>query len=286
MKKLSVVLAAVVLAAVLLIAGALVGFDRGIDVGGTYLFSASLVDAFEVSEVEAILDEAGAKNYIVQNHLIDNGSGEYIDARAVTISFEANSAEEAVEIYNNAKELFSNKFFLSTCTDMSNMSSTLNKDAVVSMWPAIIVGIIMLAYVFIRFGVQLGIYAVINMFVTGVATLGIVGLLGIQITGYTIPALMIACAVAYGFTVVFALTLKGNLARIESKEMAIIESVNQHDKIVAVLSAVAAVGLAVVLIFGGSMLANFATTALIGVIINAAVVILVMPEMLNGSKKA
>ena len=77
-----------------------------------------------------------------------------------------------------------------------------------------------------------------------------------------------------------------DLARMDSKEMAIIESVNQHDKIVAVLSAVAAVGLAVVLIFGSSMLANFATTALIGVIINAAVAILVMPEMLNGSKKA
>ena len=53
-----------------------------------------------------------------------------------------------------------------------------------------------------------------------------------------------------------------------------------------VATAIAVIALAIVLILGGVMLKNFAITALIGIVINAAVAILVMPEMANGSKKA
>lgn len=284
MKKLSVVLA-VVVAAVLLIAGVVMGFDRGADVGGAYTFTAILNEKFEISDVEEIVNQAGAKGCVVQKY-VNEINGTFKDAGAAFISFEADTAEEAVEIYNKTNDLLSEKYFLSYSEELTNRSSTLDKDAVISMWPAIIIAVIMIAYVFIRFGAKMGVCSIINMFTVGAATLGLVGVLGIKITGYTIPALMIGCALAYAFTVILALLLKGNLAKLDSKQEAISVSVKQNNSFVAVVSAIAAIGFAVVLIIGGAMLSNFAVTALIGIVINAAVTMLVMPGMLNGSKKA
>ena len=284
MKKLSVILA-VVIAVVLLVTGAFLGFDRASDVGGTYVLTVNLNEKFEIADIEAIMKEAGATGCFVQKQYKQVSDG-FNDAGIVVINFEVLDDSQIQAVYEKAENLLGEKYFLKYPGELTNFSSTLNKAEVISMWPAIIIAVVMLAYVFIRFKAKMGICALINMFVAGGATLGLIGIIGIKVTGYTIPAILLTCALAYGFTVIFALILSGNVARLDSKEEAISATVKQNNGIVAVLSAIAAIAFAVVLILGGTMLANFAITALIGIVINAAVAILVMPEMLFSSKKA
>lgn len=286
MKKLSVVLA-VVVALVLLIGGVVLGFDRGVDVGGAHLMTVQLNEKFNVEDVEEIMAEAGAKNCLVQKILTYvEHSDSYKGGEVAVISFELDEDADIQTVYDNAEKLLGEKYFLKYPAELSNFTSTLTKSKAISMWPVAIVIVIMLAYVFVRFGAKFGFAALANMFITGAATLGIVGIVGVSVTAYTIPALLIACALAYAFTVVFALVLKENTARLDNKCDAFALTVKQSNKLVAVLTAIAVIALAIVLILGGVMLKNFAITALIGIVINAAVAILVMPEMANGSKKA
>lgn len=286
MKKLSVVLA-VVVALVLLIGGVVLGFDRGVDVGGAHVMTVQLNEKFNVEDVENIMAEAGAKSCLVQKVLnYVETSDTYKGGEVAVISFEIDEDTDIKTVYDNAEKLLGEKYFLKYPAELSNFTSTLTKAKAISMWPVAIVIVIMLAYVFVRFGAKFGFAALVNMFVAGAITLGIVGITGISVTAYTIPALLIACALAYMFAIVFALLLKENTARINSKCEAFAVTVKQNNKLVAVLTAIAVIALAIVLILGGVMLKNFAITALIGIVINAAVAILVMPEMANGSKKA
>ncbi len=286
MKKLSVILA-VAIALILLIGGVVLGFDRGVDVGGAHVITVQLNEKFEVEDIEDIMKQAGATNCLVQKVLkYVEYTARYKGGEVAVIRFELADDAELQTVFENADKLLSEKYFLKYPAELSNFSSTLNKSKVIAMWPAVIAIIIMLVYAFVRFGAKLGFTALIDAFVTGAATVGIIGIAGIKVTGYTVPALLIVCALAYGFTLVFALLLKENTARMESKCDAFKATVKQSNKLVAVLTAIAVIALALVLILGGVMLKNFAITALIGIAINAAVAILVMPEMANGSKKA
>ena len=286
MKKLSVVLA-VVVAVVLLIGGIVLGFDRGVDVGGAYVMTVQLNEAFKAEDVEAIMKEAGATNCLVQTVLTYvEYSDSYKGGEVAVISFEVENDAEVKAVFDKADSLLGEKYFLKYPAELSNFSSTLNKSKVISMWPVVFTVAIMLAYVFIRFGAKLGFTALVDSFVAGASTLGLVGVIGVKVTGYTVPAILIACALAYGFTVVFALLLKENTSRMNGKCEAFKATVKQNNKLVAVLSAIGVIAFALILILGGVMLKNFAITALIGIVINAAVAIFVMPEMANNSKKA
>ena len=286
MKKLSVVLA-ILVAVVLLVAGIFVGLDRGVDVGGTYAISVQLNEKYNVEDIEAIMKQAGATNCLVQKALAYvEYTDTYKDGELAIISFEVADDSKVQEVYENAEKLLGEKYFLKYTGEFTNLSSTLNKDKVIGMWPVAIAVVIMLAYAFIRFGAKFGFAALVNVFVASASTLGIVGVAGIKVTGYTIPAILIACALAYGFAIMFALIVKDNTARLDNKNEAYLLSVKQNNKLVAVNTAIAAIALAVIIILGGVMLKNFAITALIGIVINAAVAIIVMPEMANGSKKA
>lgn len=285
MKILSGVLS-VVLAAVLLIGGIVIGFDRGVDVGGAYVLTVQINESFEASDVEAIMKEAGASGCLVQKNLeYLEHSEEYKGGEVAVINFEVEDVSKVQEVYETAEKLLGEKYFLKYPGTLTNMSSTLNRDKVISMWPVAIIALVMLVYVFVRFGAKMGVATIVNMFVSGAATLGIVGIAGIKITGYTIPALLVACALAYGFAVVYALILKDNTIRMEKASDAIAVSAKQNKSLVLVVSLIAVIAFTLMLILGGVMLKNFAITALIGVVINAAVAILVMPEMAS-SKKA
>lgn len=286
MKKITGILA-IVIAVVLLVGGFLVGFDRGVDVGGAHSLIVQINEQFEASDVEAIMKQAGATSCLVQkNQEYLDYTESYKSGEVAIISFEVEDNSQLQTVYETAEKLLSEKYFLKYPGTLSNLTSTLNRTKVVSMWPVVIIAIVMLAYVFVRFGAKMGASTIVNMFVTGAATLGIVGILGIQITGYTIPALLIACALAYGFAIVYALILKDNTVRMENSSDAVLVSAKQNKKLVLVISAMAVIAFALMLILGGVMLKNFAVTALIGIIINAAVAILVMPEMASSSKKA
>lgn len=286
MKKLSVILA-VAVALVLLIGGIVLGFDRGVDVGGAYVMTVQLNETFQVEDVEAIMKEAGATSCLVQKALkyVEHSSS-YKGGEVAAISFEVKDDAEVKTVFDKADKLLSEKYFLKYPAELSNFSSTLNRSKVISMWPVIIAVVIMLAYVFVRFGLKIGFAALVDGLVAGASTLGIVGVAGIKVTGYTVPAILIVCALAYGFTVVFALLLKENTSRMESKCEAFKATVKQNNQLVAVLTAIGVIAFAIILILGGVMLKNFAITALIGIVINAAVAIFVMPEMANSSKKA
>ncbi len=284
MKKLSGVLA-VIIAVVLLVGGILLGFDRGADVGGAYLLVVQINDSFEASDVEAIMKEAGATGCVVQKtQTYVESTKSYRAGETALISFEVADNTQTDIVREKAEKLLSEKYFLKYPGSLTNVSSTLNRTNVISMWPAILVVVVMLAYVVIRFGIKACLAAFINMFVVVASTLGIVGIAGIKVTGYTIPALIIACSLAYGILIVYALILKDNSARMESVADAVKASSALNKKLVLVISAIAAIAFALMLILGGVMLKNFAITALIGVVINAAVAILVMPEMASPKK--
>ncbi len=278
---------AVVIAVVLLVGGVLIGFDRGVDVGYANVITVQINEKFEVEDVEAIMKEAGATGCLVQKtQTYLDVTNEYKSGEVAIISFEVEDDSLVKSVFEKAEKLLGEKYFLKYPGELSTLTATYNRAKLFSMWPALIIIAVMLAYVFIRFGVKFGFDAIINMFVAGAATLGLVGILGIKFTGYTIPALLIACAFAYGITVIYAMLLKENSVRLSTIEEAYKVSAKQIKMYAAVLCAIAAIAFAIMLILGGVMLKSFAVTALIGIVINAAVAIFVLPGMANSSKKA
>ncbi len=278
---------AVVIALVLLACGVFMGFDRGVDVGYANVITVQINEKFDAEDVEAIMKEAGATGCLVQKtQTYLEYMGEYKSGEVAIISFEVEDDSLVKSVYEKAEKLLGEKYFLKYPGELSTFTATYNRAKLFSMWPALIVIVVMLAYVFIRFGVKFGFDAIINMFVAGAATLGLVGILGIKFTGYTIPALLIACALAYGFTVIYAMLLKENSVRIATKEEALSVSAKQIKMYAAVLCAIAAIAFAIMLILGGVMLRTFALTSLIGIVINAAVAIFVLPGMASSSEKA
>ena len=159
MKKTKLIsIIAVIISVILLACGCVLGFDRAADIGGTYLISADFLESFEHKDIESIMKEGGATGVIVQAHQVQVISG-YRDGSSVEIMFEvegdAEDHKKVEAVYNKALELFKNKYHVLNC-EISSLSSTFNKKAAIRMWPAAIILVILLLYVFIRFGFKNG----------------------------------------------------------------------------------------------------------------------------------
>ncbi len=268
---------AIIVAAVLLASGAFLGFDRGADIGGSYVLSVQVNEKFEVKDIEAIMKEAGATSCIVQT-VQKTTVNEYGAGEGALISFEVADDTKAHEVAKKAEELFSEKYFLTFPGEFEFFSSTFNKQAAIDMWPALIVFVVLLAYVFIRFGVKMGLVFVADMFVPTAATAGIIALCGVKVMGFTLPALLLTMALAFMFTFVFAMLIKNEAKRTDYLA-AFDVTVKEVSKITLIVSAAAIVAFALMLIFATTLLKNFALVSLIGVIFNLATILYVLPGL-------
>lgn len=267
---------AVIISVVLLACGCVLGFDRAADIGGTYLISADFLESFEHKDIEAIMKEAGATGVIVQAQQIQVVSG-YRHGTSVEIMFEvegdAEDQKKVEAVYNKALELLKNKYHVASC-EYSTLSSTFNKKAAIRMWPAAIIFVILLVYVFIRFGIKNGLVAIMNAFVPTAATAGIVALTGLKVTGFTIPALLMVAALALAFAIVYMLINKAYKIKDEDVSKFAASVIT---KLALVVSAIAVIAMVALFIMGTSLLQSFALTALIGVALTAVTTIFVMP---------
>ncbi len=273
--KLISIIAVVVALALLAVGGLVVGFDRAADIGGAYLISADFIEDFNRNDIESIMKEAGATGVIIQAQqtAVING---YRDVESVEVLFEVEGDADNTRVdavYNKAKSLLEAKYTVISC-ELTSLSSTFNKQTAIKMWPALIVLAILLAYVFIRFGVKNAFGVILTAFVPTATTAGIVALTGLKVTGFTIPALLMIGALALAIAIFNMLIAKVNKGRMDdSSEYALALT----KKLTMVASAIAVIAFAVLFIIGSAILQNFALTALIGVALVAVTTIFVMP---------
>lgn len=275
---------AIVIAAVLLASGALVGFDRGADIGGAYVLSVQVNEKFDVKDIEAIMKEAGATSCIVQT-IQKTTVNEYGAGEGALISFEVQDDTKAYEVAEKAEQLLTEKYFLTFPGEFEFFSSTFNRQAAIDMWPALIVFAVLVAYVFIRFGLKMGFVFIADMFVPTAATAGIIALSGLKVTGFTIPSLLFTMALAFMFTFIFAMLLKNGQKK-KDGETAFESTVMQVSKITLVASAVAIAAFTVMMIIGTTLLKNFAITMFMGTVLNLVTVLYVLPSLAKDNKKA
>ncbi len=268
---------AVVLAVVLLACGLIFGFDRGSDIGGTYVLSVQINEKFNVKDIEAIMKEAGATGCIVQS-VQKSTATDYNNGEGALISFEVADDSKAQEVADKAQQLISDKYFLAFPGEFEFFSSTFNRQAAIDMWPVAIVFVLLLAYVFIRFGLKMGVAFILDMFIPTAITAGVIALCGIKVTNFTIPALLIVMALAFMFTFIFAICLKDYSKKTDADE-AFNMVTKQTSKIALVVSLMAIVAFAFLLIFGSTLLKNFAIVSLVGVVLNMATIIYVLPGL-------
>ena len=268
---------AIVLAVVLLALGVFLGFDRGADIGGSYVLSVQLNETFNVKDIEAIMKEAGATGCVVQS-IQKQTTKDYANGEGVLISFEVEDDLKAKEVADKAEELLSAKYALAFPGEFEFFSSTFNRQAAIKMWPVAIVFVILLAYVFIRFGLKMGFAFVLDMFIPTAITAGLIGIVGIKVSNFTIPALLFVLALAFIFTFIFAMLLKE-----ASKKTTLEEAFNETQKTVSklalIVSLIAVVALVLLLIIGTTLLKNFALIALVGTVLNMATIIYVLPTL-------
>ncbi len=270
---------AVVLAVILLASGAFIGFDRGSDIGGTYVLSVQLNETFNVKDIEAIMKEAGATGCVVQS-VQKQTSANYANGEGVLISFEVKDDTKAKEVADKAEALIRDKYALAFPGEFEFFSSTLNRQAAIDMWPVAIIFVLLLVYAFIRFGLNMGFVFIADMFIPTAITAGLIAIVGIKVSNFTIPALLLTMALAFMFTFIFAILLKEASKRV-SLEEAFSQTQKQVSKLAVVVSLVAVVGFAVLLIIGSTLLKNFALISLVGTVLNMATIVYVLPSFLK-----
>lgn len=268
---------AIVLAVVLLALGAFLGFDRGSDIGGTYVLSVQLNETFKVKDIEAIMKEAGATGCVVQS-IQKQTSLDYANGEGVLISFEVEDDTKAKEIADKAEELIRNKYALAFPGEFEFFSSTFTRQAAIRMWPVAIIFVILLAYVFIRFGLRMGLTFIADMFIPTAITAGLIAIVGIKVSNFTIPALLFTMALAFIFTFIFAMLLKDASKKTTSEE-AFEETQKTVSKLALIISLIAVIAFALLIIIGTTLLKNFALIALVGTVLNMATIIYVLPSL-------
>ncbi|MBE7091795.1 MAG: hypothetical protein E7365_01255 [Clostridiales bacterium] len=272
----------IVLAVVLLACGAVLGFDRGSDIGGTYVLSVQLNEKFQVKDIEAIMKEAGATGCIVQT-VQKTTVNEFDAGEGVLISFEVEDDTKAQEVADKAQQLISDKYFLAFPGEFEFFSSTFNRQTAIKMWPVAIVFIALLAYAFIRFGLKMGLTFILDMFIPTAITAGLIAIIGIKVTNFTIPALLIVMALSFMFTFVFAMLLKDYKTKYSIEE-AFNTAIKQVSSMALIVSLITIVAFTVLLIIGSALIKNFAIVTIMGVAINMATIIYVLPSLANNKK--
>lgn len=279
--KLTVIIS-VVLAVVLLACAFVFKFDRDVETDWTNLIRVELNEEFNVSDVEKIMEEAGAKDAVVQKQIELKSRTEYTGQTRAVIYF---SAEDAEEVFAKAEQLLGDKYFLKYEGVLYKLSGTQTYVSLLEMWPVLIVLAVLLAYVLIRFGVARFVTAVVSTLSATFAVAGIISVIGMQVGNYTVPAIVTSAGIMLMLNVVFALISKENAKHVSGKIQAFSTSVKSMNIFTAVISACAVSALVAVLIFGGVILKKFAVTFIAVTAVDAAAALFLMPALAGLSVK-
>ena len=272
-KATGICIGAGILAVLLLACCFIFGFTRGLDAAWTHMITVELNDEFDNAELEKIVLEAGASDCLVQNQVVYNDyQQKYLNGTKALIHFSVPEGKDAAAVFEKIEEELGNRYFLKYDGILSQTAGTLNTKTVLSAWPALLVLAAVLVYAAIRYGVKTGLSAFMVVLFDAFCIFGIMAVAKIPVTGFTIPAMLLAAGLGLLISISFGAVLKENESRIANKAEVLSVSIKQMLPRACVLCVLALAALIVLLIMGNGTMKNFALVALIGIVINAAAV--------------
>ncbi|MBP5662007.1 MAG: hypothetical protein J6X30_02500 [Clostridia bacterium] len=259
-------------------------FSRTVEAGGTNLITVEFNDSFDRAVVENAMREAGATDVLVLKQVSRTGNTSFEEGTSAQIYFSVPDGTEAKEVYDKAEEILSQTFAFKYPGTLSTLSASLTKQSVISLWPVLIVLVVLLAYAALRFGIRTGVIAAALTLMTGIAVLGVTAIARIGLSHYTIAALLGTAALSELFVFLFAFTKRDFAKRTAGN---VTEAAAKRVTVFAVLlSCMAIVGLVSVLILGNAALKGFALTALIGTVFSACAAVFTLPALASLLSKA
>lgn len=285
-KATGICIGAGILAVLLLACCFIFGFTRGLDAAWTHMITVELNDEFDNAEIEKIVLEAGASDCLVQNQVIYNDyQQKYLNGTKALIHFSVPEGTDAAAVFEKIEEELGNRYFLKYDGVLSETAGTLNTKAVLSVWPALVILAAVLVYTAVKYGVKIGLSALMLVVFDVCCFLGVMAVAKIPVTGFTIPAMLLFVGLGLLISINLGAVLKENESKIANKKEALSVSIKQMLPRTCLLCVLSLAALIVLLIMGTSAMKNFALAALIGTVINA-VALVALPSFISVFSRA
>lgn len=285
-KATGICIGAGILAVLLLACCFIFGFTRGLDAAWTHMITVELNDEFDNAEIEKIVLETGASDCLVQNQVIYNDyQQKYLNGTKALIHFSVPEGTDAAAVFEKIEEELGNRYFLKYDGVLSETAGTLNTKAVLSVWPALVILAAVLVYAAVKYGVKIGLSALMLVVFDVCCFLGVMAVAKIPVTGFTIPAMLLFVGLGLLISINLGAVLKENESKIANKKEALSVSIKQMLPRTCLLCVLSLAALIVLLIMGTSAMKNFALAALIGTVINA-VALVALPSFISVFSRA
>lgn len=233
------------------------GFNTGIDYTGGSLIELKLEQQVEISDVRAVLTDAG----LSQDSRVQESEGNVIMIRTSTLS-----QEESGALLQGLEDKFGSYDLLRNETVGPTVGKELRNNAVLAL---VIAFVLMIIYVTIRFELVSGLAAISALIHDVLVTVGLVSVLGLEVNEAFIAALLTIVGYSINATIVTFDRVRENMGKSKKGEpldeifhrsimQILTRTINTVFTVVLVLGAL--------LIFGGGTLKSFVAIMLIGVI--------------------
>lgn len=126
-----------------------------------------------------------------------------------------------------------NRYFLKYDGVLSETAGTLNTKAVLSVWPALVILAAVLVYAAVKYGVKIGLSALMLVVFDGCCFLGVMAVAKIPVTGFTIPAMLLFVGLGLLISINLGAVLKENESKIANKKEALSVSIARCSRVPA-----------------------------------------------------